>query len=270
MIGFGTSTMTEGVTGAFGLGYGEGGINPGREAARDLGGDWGAMVYSGAEIATCVAVGRLIPAGGIGSAAGATQKTMAARQAMVAARTPAELAKRALKARVLGNTRTFSKGTKASNFGTHALREQRWKSIFSNRAISSGSNWGRGVATNRLATGPDRAVFWSGLGRNGPATAANLATRQGRATLETTLSTRGVKLPRWEVSNPASVAAWRQASHSFGAGATGHVRVLQGGAVRINSVWAKVEFAALKANPNVKSITGVHAKTGEEMLLWSR
>jgi filamentous hemagglutinin len=78
------------------------------------------------------------------------------------------------------------------------------------------------------------------------------------------------KLPAWDPANPASVAAWRQASQQFAAGASGNVRVLQGNAVRLKSVWAEVEFPALKANPNVKSIIGVSPETGQEVLLWAR
>jgi filamentous hemagglutinin len=84
------------------------------------------------------------------------------------------------------------------------------------------------------------------------------------------MAARGIKLPTWDVSNPASIAAWRQASSEFAAGASGNVRVLQGDAVGVKSVWAEVEFPALKANPNVTTITAVNPKTGEAVLLWSR
>jgi len=113
-------------------------------------------------------------------------------------------------------------------------------------------------------------MFWSGVGRGGDSIAANVAAQQGRVTLETTLAARGIKLPAWDPTNAASVTAWRQASHDFAAGASGHVSVLQGDAVQVKSVWAEVEFPALKVNPNVKSITSVDAKTGMEILLWSR
>ncbi len=89
-------------------------------------------------------------------------------------------------------------------------------------------------------------------------------------TLETTLRARGIKLPVWDPSNPASVAAWRQASKNFAAGARGNVRVLQSEVVRMRSVWAEIEFPALKANPNVTSIIAVDPKTGVETLLWTR
>lgn len=71
-------------------------------------------------------------------------------------------------------------------------------------------------------------------------------------------------------SDSASVAAWRQASAEFASGARGNVTVLQEDAIRLNSVWAEVEFPLLRANPDVTSIRAVHPRTGEAVLLWSR
>lgn len=120
-----------------------------------------------------------------------------------------------------------------------------------------------------LATEADEAVFWSGI-RGGDSTAATWASKNGGATLETTLARRGIALPAWDPGSPASVAAWRNASAEFAAGASGNVRVLQADAVRVDSIWAQVEFPALKANPNVTSITSIDPRTGAEVLLWSR
>jgi RHS repeat-associated protein len=124
-------------------------------------------------------------------------------------------------------------------------------------------------AAKELATGADEAVFWSGI-RNGDVAAANWVAGNGGATLEITLAARGVRLPVWDVSNPVSIAAWRQASREFAAGASGNVRVLQLDAVRLKSFWAEVEFPALKANPNINSIKAINPETGAEVLLWSR
>jgi LysM repeat protein len=140
--------------------------------------------------------------------------------------------------------------------------------------IESTLNWENAseVVANsaRLATGPDQAMFWSGVGRGGDNIAANIASQRGMATLEMTLAERGIKLPPWDPTNPSSVTAWREASYDFAAGANGNVSVIQGDAVRIDSVWAEVEFSALRVNPNVMSITAVDAKTGNEVLLWTR
>ena len=125
------------------------------------------------------------------------------------------------------------------------------------------------VATNSLATGSDEAVFWSGIGRGGDATAASWAAKNGGATLESTLAQRGIQLPVWDASNPSVVSAWRQASADFASGASGNVRVLQG-APRIGSVWAEVEYPTLIRNPNVTSITSINPATGEQVVLWTR
>jgi len=122
---------------------------------------------------------------------------------------------------------------------------------------------------NVLATGPGEAVFWSGI-QNGDAAAASWTAMNDGITLETTLARQGITLPAWDASNPASVAAWRQASGTFAKGASGEVKVLQTDVVRINSIWAEVEFPALKANPNVSTITVINPQTGMKTLLWKR
>lgn len=112
-------------------------------------------------------------------------------------------------------------------------------------------------------------LFWSGIGRGGADKAAAWVGQNGEATLETTPAARGIKLPVWDASNPASVAAWRQASKDFTAGASGNVRVLQGDALRLDAIWID-EFRALQTNPNVNSIMSLNPNTGADVLLWSR
>ena len=84
-----------------------------------------------------------------------------------------------------------------------------------------------------------------------------------------TVVSRGITLPVWNPGNPATVAAWRQAAIEFAAGARGNVRVLQGDAVRLDSIW-RDEFRTLQANPNVNSIIMTNPDIGVEILLWSR
>jgi RHS repeat-associated protein len=120
-----------------------------------------------------------------------------------------------------------------------------------------------------LATNADEAVFWSGI-HDGPTSAAKWASQHGGVTLETTLSSRGIKLPVWDPSNTTSVAAWRRASEEFAAGARGNIRVLQADSIRIRSTWAEIEWNTLRNNPNVTSIRSVNSMTGEEVLLWKR
>lgn len=89
-----------------------------------------------------------------------------------------------------------------------------------------------------------------------------LRERAVRMVLEMTLAQRGAPLP-------TTGAGWDAASAEFASGASGNVRVLQS-QVRINSTWARVEFPALKANPNVSSITAIDPATGTEVVLWTR
>ncbi len=131
------------------------------------------------------------------------------------------------------------------------------------------SIWGGKKALEGLATNADEAVFWSGI-RNRDAAAAKWIAQNGGSTLETTLINRGIKLPVWDQNNPAAVAAWRQASKNFAAGAKGDIRVLQADAVGIKSTWAEVEFPALKANPKVTSIKAINPDNGVETILWSK
>jgi len=76
-------------------------------------------------------------------------------------------------------------------------------------------------------------------------------------------------MPPWDPVDPLSVAAWRNASLEFAAGAKGKVRVLQGDSLRVDSIW-KDEFKTLQNNPLVESIISVNADTGAELLIWSR
>ena len=125
------------------------------------------------------------------------------------------------------------------------------------------------AAARALATDADEAVFWSGI-RGGAGTASQWAASNAGATLESTIARGGIKLPAWDPSNVASVAAWRSASREFAAGARGNVRVLQDDAVRVRSIWAQVEYPALKANLRVTSIAAVNPRTGVTKVLWSR
>gem|GEM_PF-6525460 len=123
------------------------------------------------------------------------------------------------------------------------------------------------AAKSGLSTGSSEAVFWSGI-RGGESTAAGWAAKNGGTTLEMTAG--GKALPAFDSGNAASMAAWRQASAGFARGASGDVRVLQADSVRTGSVWAQVEYPALRANPNVTSITSINPQSGAEVLLWAR
>jgi len=122
---------------------------------------------------------------------------------------------------------------------------------------------------NPFATAPDEAVFWSGI-RGGDTSATAWVGKNGGATLETTMSSRGIELPAYDRNVPSSVEAWQNASAQFAEGARGSVRVLQEDGVRIQSIWATKEYGALTSNPDVTSITAVDPRTNVETPLWSR
>lgn len=121
-----------------------------------------------------------------------------------------------------------------------------------------------------LMTNSGAAYFWSGLGRGGATTAAGSARAGGGTTLEMLLKARGIKMPAWDATNPASVAAWRDASAQFARGASGDVRVVLGDSLRPGNLWQTVEMPALQANPNVSRIIRVNPSSGAESIIWSR
>ncbi len=122
------------------------------------------------------------------------------------------------------------------------------------------------AANTSLVSAPDSAVFWSGLGPEGAEAAAQWAAENGGVTLEQTLVDAGIKPPGW-AEDPGW---WTDASRSFAQRASGDVRVVLGDNVNPGGTWAQTEFPALKANPNVRSITVVNPATGEQTLIWSR
>ena len=56
--------------------------------------------------------------------------------------------------------------------------------------------------------------------------AANCADKMGRSTLETTLSSKGIELPNWDVSNPSTISAWNSAYSSYAMHSSGNVEAL--------------------------------------------
>jgi len=84
------------------------------------------------------------------------------------------------------------------------------------------------------------------------------------------MQTRGITLPAWDASNPSVVAAWQNASRNFAVGASGDVKAVIGSTLRPGSVWETVELPALKANPNVTSITTIDPSTGVKTVIFKR
>ena len=131
---------------------------------------------------------------------------------------------------------------------------------------------GANTTANAFATGADEAVFWSGKtnGIGGVDVACNIASGCGGTTLEQLMQTRGITLPAWDASNPSVVAAWQNASRNFAVGASGDVKAVIGSTLRPGSVWETVELPALKANPNVTSITTIDPSTGVKTVIFKR
>jgi hypothetical protein len=138
-------------------------------------------------------------------------------------------------------------------------------------AARAGANGGV-VVPNAFATNSGEAVFWSGKtnGVGGADAAGCIASACGGTTLEQLMANKGITLPAWDASNPATVAAWQNASKSFAQGASGDVNAVLGSTIRPGSVWETVELPALKANPNVTSITTIDPATGVKTIIWKR
>ena len=128
------------------------------------------------------------------------------------------------------------------------------------------------AAEARFASAAGKAFFWSGYTRGigGVEVAAEIAASRGGTTLEQLMAARGISLPAWDAANPASVAAWQNASKAFAEGASGVVRAVVGESVRSGNVWETIELPALLANPRVTQIIRIDPATGVETVLYTR
>ena len=112
--------------------------------------------------------------------------------------------------------------------------------------------------------------FWSGLGDDGPGIAAKIAKQKGGVTLETTLESQKIQMPKFNFNDSSSVQAWRNASEAYAKQASGEVRAIISSNVRADSIWNTVELPALKANPNVTKIIKVDPNTLIETTIFLR
>jgi len=128
------------------------------------------------------------------------------------------------------------------------------------------------AVASRFATESDTAYFWSGR-TNGVASGdvvQQTAQRSGGTTLETLMRQRGIHLPPYDETNPASVQAWMDASREYAANASGTVRVVLGKELRAGNIWEPVEYPTLLANPKVTRIIVIDPATGESSVLLNR
>ena len=123
-----------------------------------------------------------------------------------------------------------------------------------------------------LKTDPDTAFFWSGKtdGVGGSEVAADIANSRGGVTLETTIESKNVSIPEWDINDPDSIEAWKQASTAYAEQASGEVHAVIGAELREGNIWESTEFPALMKNQNVTSITIIDPKTGIETVILER
>ena len=119
-------------------------------------------------------------------------------------------------------------------------------------AISGADRYG-------FALKPDTSTFWSGISdkgmSNGDLIASNCADKMGRTTLESTLTSNGIDMPKWNFSDPSSINVWNSASSSYAMNSSGGVNALLSQSVRPTSVWNVFERTLLNINPRVTGIT---------------
>ncbi|MBS1905236.1 MAG: hypothetical protein JST33_01445 [Actinobacteria bacterium] len=124
------------------------------------------------------------------------------------------------------------------------------------------------VNPDDFRTPRDGAYYWSGMWpRKGDEVAGEIASQGNATTLEQLLDERGIELPEWDDTNPATVATWTQVSEAYASGAAGTVHAVLGENIRPNAVWW-AELERLKANPNVTQVIKVDPDTLVKTVIW--
>jgi RHS repeat-associated protein len=133
------------------------------------------------------------------------------------------------------------------------------------------------ACTTGFETNPDEAFFWSGRTPNGVGgfeggqhVAAAIAAAQGGTTLEMIIASRGIVLPAWDANDPASVAAWENASRSYAEGVSGTVHAVIGSSLRGGNVWETAELPALQTNPAVTKLVQIDPFTRVKTTIFER
>ena len=76
----------------------------------------------------------------------------------------------------------------------------------------------------------------------GPEIASYVAREHGGKTLEDTLASNGIILPKWDSNNPESIACWKEASQAFAKNAEGHVGIILGEKVNNEGILVMFSF----------------------------
>jgi hypothetical protein len=121
-----------------------------------------------------------------------------------------------------------------------------------------------------FVTEPNKALFWSGLGKGGDKIAADAATSRGKTTLEQLVQKNEIEMPVWNAESPESVAAWANASKYFAEGASGQVKFVSGDKVRPGSIWESIELPTLKSSPDMSEIIHIDHSSGIEESIFVR
>ncbi|WP_432718494.1 hypothetical protein [Pectinatus frisingensis] len=125
---------------------------------------------------------------------------------------------------------------------------------------------------SEVATDANTAFFWSGntQGVGGSNVAAGIAQSQGGVTLESLLARKGIEMPAWDPSNPASVNTWQTVSQMYASQVSGVVRAVIGDSLRPGAVWTDYELPALMKNQNVTQIITIDPATGAQKVIFTR
>src|SRR5262249_44348275 len=117
-----------------------------------------------------------------------------------------------------------------------------------------------------LTTKPNQAVFWSAI-PGGDTQAAEWASQNGGVTMGMLMSKYGLSIPRRGTAGADTIA--QSYSELFAGGASGNVRVLQGGVLRRDAFFGP-EFWRMVPGSGVTSITAIDIDTRQETTLWSK
>jgi hypothetical protein len=112
-------------------------------------------------------------------------------------------------------------------------------------------------------TGANRSFFWSGKtnGIGGVNRAMEIASSKGGTTLEGLIKSTNIDIPKWDLSNPQSVEAWKEVSRLYAEQASGEVRAIIGKDLRPDSLWEIIELPDLKKNKQVTKKINIYTIT---------
>ncbi len=116
------------------------------------------------------------------------------------------------------------------------------------------------VAQNAAKAAESESVFWSGPGAK--RAAETWAKANGGTTLEMSALGREVEKATSNLSWEQARPLWEQASRQFAEAASGTVHVFHGNRVRLESIWATIEYQILSKNPAIRIIYHVVLEDG--------